>query len=296
MSSRDLPHMSTARVQPQQYRQGHTGASHRPAPPQRDNSNSSVSSSSSQTTMSSNRPPIPPSASTSNLAIPSRPYPPRKSSAQTLRPQASSSSLMPPNVDYRTHRKRSSQGFFEPSLRSMTSLANVGGSVLKTPSAIAAQAAMGGGGTQHHRRRSQTIPDPIPVTAQRRPEPVPLTAQRRPSNTPAVSTRPSTTSLAIPTAGSAGPNKLGLPHGPSGAMSASAAASAFPRSPLGSPTLPHELVTITRSPPRDMRPPAAPAVKEKSRMKLFSKPKTLNLSKEKEACGRRVCAEDFRGG
>lgn len=165
----------------------------------------------------------------------------------------------------------------------MTSLANVGGSVLKTPSAIAAQAAMGGGGTQYHRRRSQTIPDPIPAIAQRRPEPVPSTAQRRPSNTPAVSTRPSTTSLAIPTAGSAGPNKLGLPHGPSGAMSASAAASAFPRSPLGSPTLPQEPVTITRSPPRDMRPPAAPAVKEKSRMKLFSKPKTLNLSKEKEA-------------
>lgn len=187
---------------------------------------------------------------------------------------------MPPNVDYRTHRKRSSQGFFEPSLRSMTSLANVGGSVLKTPSAIAAQAAMGGGGTQHLRRRSQTIPDPIPVAAQRRPDPVPTIAQRRPSNTPTASAQRSTTPLAISTAG---PNKLGLPHGPSGAMSATAAASAFPRSPLGSPTMPQEHTTMNRSPPRDMRPPPVPAIKEKSRMKLFSKPKTLNLSKEKEA-------------
>jgi len=212
--------------------------------------------------------PMPPPASTTNnnLAVPSRPYPPRKSSAQNLplQHQASSSSINPAS-DYRTHRKRSSQGFFEPSLRSTTSLANMGGSVLKTPSALAAQAAMGGGTTQHIRRRSQTIPDPVPSSS---------SVTRKTSNTAA------SASAQRPQAAPAGqqPSRSGQPPKQTGparpGTSSAASASAFARSP---PQIYQE--APPKSPPRDEAKPA----KEKSRIKLFSKPKTLNLSKEKEA-------------
>ncbi|KAK3056392.1 hypothetical protein LTR09_002899 [Extremus antarcticus] len=158
------------------------------------------------------------------------------------------------------HRARQhSQGFFEPSLPHAS--ANASG---LTASQIAAQAAM------HHispppngpneRKRSYPGLSPINTTQ-------PSFAQRQPSNTQ--SPQVNSASALSYSNGTVGGNKL---------AATSAANAAFPngRSPLPSPGL----LASQAMPPPPL--PSEPKAKS-SKMKLFSKPKSIGLSKEKES-------------
>ncbi|KAF2866079.1 HbrB-like-domain-containing protein [Massariosphaeria phaeospora] len=166
------------------------------------------------------------------------------------------------------HRPRQrSQGYFEPSLPSnQASMANT--SHLNA-SQIAAQAAMHPQNSQHMRKRSTTIPEPGTAGPG---------GQRQPSSPPPM---PGAHAVTFRTNGMTYQNSLAS----SGRMAATSAANAaFPRSPLHSPGLQPQ-------PPQDygspkpagtMEPPSLKPIKEKSKMKLFSKPKNIRIDRERE--------------
>ncbi|KAI9741189.1 MAG: hypothetical protein M1834_002902 [Cirrosporium novae-zelandiae] len=191
-----------------------------------------------------------------NTSIPNFSRPSNHSNEGTIR----KTSPFPPSIELQRHRPRQhSQGFFEPSLPS-ASLTDHNHMGALSASQIAAQAAM-----QHHpslqhmRKRSQTVPNPSD----------PL----EPSNSRSVST--STSTLHVPTA-NASPHPgyhNGLPGG--NKLAATTAANiAFPRTV--SPNPPVEPVAEKEPKPKS----------EKSKMKLFSKPKHIGIYRDKDAGSR----------
>lgn len=175
-----------------------------------------------------------------------------------------SSSPNMPGYQLRGHARQHSQGFFEPSLPTAT--ANSSG---LSASQIAAQAAM-----QHispppsiNNERKRSYPGLAPINTQQA-----ASVRRLPSD---VSSPQLYSAGGVPNAnGTVGVNKL---------AATTAANVVFPtgRSPLPSPGLP----PVSQSSPRSAAPP--PVEKEaktkSSKMKLFSKPKNITLSKEKES-------------
>ncbi|KAG6991351.1 hypothetical protein G7Y79_00053g088340 [Physcia stellaris] len=193
------------------------------------------------------------SASVNNFSRPSL------SHANSELPLRNQSPLGP---ELQRHRRQHSQGFFEPSLPSTQSDTGAMGKL--TASQIAAQAAMLQQSTsQHVRKRSQTVPSPQsppePAGGRRKPQPIQTTtdAARKPSG------------------GVGAPGQQysnGSVGGPTAAAT-TAANAAFPRSAQLSPgltnfDLPAEKEHKLKS--------------ERSKMKLFSKPKQLTLSSNKE--------------
>ncbi|MCJ1372778.1 hypothetical protein MMC20_004003 [Loxospora ochrophaea] len=185
---------------------------------------------------------------------------PSISQASSDLPSRKTSPLIP-NSELQRHKRQHSQGFFEPSLPTAT-LGDSSNMANLTASQIAAQAAM-----QHQssgqplRRRSQTVPSPqfSPDSTAARPKPPPL-------QTSADSVRKGSASGA-----SVQQYHNGLIGGHTAA--ATAANAAFPRNAPLSPGLTsfeqptekeHKLKT------------------ERSRMKLFSKPKHIAISNSKE--------------
>jgi hypothetical protein len=131
-----------------------------------------------------------------------------------------------------------------------------------TTSQLAAQAAMHAQSSQHNRKRSQTLPDP--------------------TANPSVGPAPNARWNAPPTQHPLPDRSFNVPSNPNlrnvdgflGGHSLAAAAAAFPRSPQYSPA------PVDRGPPvpeKDMKPG-----KEKSKMKLFSKPKSIGIYKDKD--------------
>lgn len=165
----------------------------------------------------------------------------------------------------RGHGRQHSQGFFEPSLPHATS--NSSG---LSASQIAAQAAM------HHispppssfsNERKRSFPGLSPLNTSQPPN-----GRRQPSDTQSPQVA-SASGLAYSN-GTVGGNKL---------AATSAANAAFPtgRSPLPSPSMPSQQ---SMAPPPPPGPPPEKEPKTKSsKMKLFSKPKSIGLSKEKES-------------
>ncbi|KAL9087885.1 MAG: hypothetical protein Q9165_006447 [Trypethelium subeluteriae] len=135
-------------------------------------------------------------------------------------------------------------------------------------SQIAAQAAMHVQNGQHNRKRSTTIPDPRSVQStntRRQPNspPPPLPSAK---STPADAVR----STQFNTAGTGG-----------GRFATAGANAAFPRSPAS----PIDAVSSMPPPPPPPPPPLPQKEakgKEKSKIKLFSKPKNIGISKEKD--------------
>ena len=160
------------------------------------------------------------------------------------------------------HRRQHSQGFFEPSLPSTQSDSGAMGKL--TASQIAAQAAMQQQSTsQHIRKRSQTVPSPQsppePAGGRRKPLPIQTAtdAVRKPSG-------------GVSAAGQQYSN--GSVGGPTAAAT-TAANAAFPRSAQLSPGL----TTFDLPAEKEHK-----LKSERSKMKLFSKPKQLTLSGNKE--------------
>ena len=153
------------------------------------------------------------------------------------------------------HRRQHSQGFFEPSLPT-ASLAEHSTMSNLTASQIAAQAAMQHqSSSQHVRKRSQTVPSPQspPENTGSKPKPPPLQMQPPPRK-----------------ASASGQYYNGLVGGHN-AAAATAAAAAYPRSAPLSPGL------------TNFEQPAEKTKSEKSKMKLFSKPKHIGISSYKDA-------------
>lgn len=154
------------------------------------------------------------------------------------------------------HRPRQrSQGYFEPTLPSNSSqMANL------DASRIAAQTAMH---PQHMRKRSTTIPEPGQTNPQ----------ARMPSSPPNM---PGPHTMTFKTNGMTYQNAL---QGASRMAATSAASAAYPRSPLHSPNL--QPPTEHPSPkPSQVDLAQQPKTKEKSKMKLFSKPKNIKTDKQ----------------
>ncbi|KAF2404909.1 HbrB-like protein [Trichodelitschia bisporula] len=161
------------------------------------------------------------------------------------------------------HRPRQhSQGYYESAQRPPASPTQAG---LSAAQIAAQQASMQLQGFQHNRKRSQTIPDPSAPPGQQPPmyrPPLPQTSATHAANFPS------------------NPNLRNI-DGFIGGHSLAAANAAFPaRSPQYSPQLPPD-----RAPPPVPDKDAKPS-KEKSKMKLFSKPKSIGIYKEKDAGGR----------
>ena len=181
------------------------------------------------------------------------------------------------------HRARQhSQGFFEPSLPHATGN-NVNGSGLSA-SQIAAQAAM------------HTASPPVSSAREERTRPRP--GGLAPINTGGISLRPPSRDGTTPTLTSPG----GLPYsngtvGGSRLAATSAANAAYPtgRSPLPSPGLLPPAMPPPPLPAQGPPPDKEPRAKS-SKMKLFSKPKALGLSKEKEAKVATSVPSPGRGG
>ena len=186
---------------------------------------------------------------------------PTISHANSDLPSRKSSPLI--GTDSPRHKRQHSQGFFEPSLPTAT-LADHAAMAKLTASQIAAQAAMQHQtSTQHARKRSQTVPSPQspPEPATGRRKPPPIQTVRDPSRLPSGPDTPTQQYY------------NGLVGGNTAAAT-TAANAAFPRTPQLSPGLTtfqvpsekeHKLKT------------------ERSKMKLFSKPKQLGISNNKEA-------------
>ncbi|KAI9893867.1 MAG: hypothetical protein M1814_005420 [Vezdaea aestivalis] len=148
------------------------------------------------------------------------------------------------------------QGFFEPTLPSSNlnpNLANL------SASQIAAQAAMHHQ-AQHARKRSQTIPDATSPTETLNSSNV-ITGRRKP-NISAVGTTQTTTPAHLQV------YQHGLPPGSSVAAATTAANVAFPRVSPNAEHFPLEKEAKSKS--------------EKSKMKLFSKPKSIAIIKDKD--------------
>lgn len=129
-----------------------------------------------------------------------------------------------------------------------------------TTSQLAAQAAMHNQAAQHSRKRSQTLPDPagnVPTPPPSSRYPVPAQPYNVPSN-------------------SGLRNIDGFMGGHSLAAATAAQSAVYPRSPQYSPAI------IDRAAPPVPDKDAKPS-KEKSRMKLFSKPKSIGIHKDKDS-------------
>ena len=164
-------------------------------------------------------------------------------------------------TDARTHKRNNSQGFFEPSLPTASPVEPPNMPAL-TASQIAAQAAMQHqqrSSSQHARKRSQTVPNPQspPEHSRLKTKPPPLPAAH-------VSTVRKVTGapLAAPQSQSASANS------PTTAAT-TAANAAFPRNAQLSPGL------TSFSEPSTERDPKAKS--ERSKIKLFSKPKHIGI-------------------
>ncbi len=244
--------------------------------PRRQDSSSSDSSSSSQVTTLSvaKRPPnLRQQASKSNFNA----NPQVNASATTLQnfsrptphaagdlPLRKDSPLPTPEQEHRV--RQHSQGFFEPSLPTATS-SNMPSMANLTASQIAAQAAMQHQfSAQHMRKRSQPTPQHIAL-------PDPPTGRRKPTSPPPVSTgQPTSTSLKR----SSGQQYHNGLLGGHTAAAATAANAAFPRSPIQSPSLPASEHSQPM-PEKDSKQKT-----EKSKMKLFSKPKSIGIIKDRD--------------
>ncbi|KAI4113944.1 MAG: hypothetical protein LQ338_008089 [Usnochroma carphineum] len=165
-------------------------------------------------------------------------------------------------ADGQSHRRQHSQGFFEPTLPSLSSAGSAEQAAMAaklTASQIAAQAAMQhqAGGVQHIRKRSQTVPSPQTPpdssTGKRKPAPIQTGSEpRRPSGGQQYSN------------GSVGGGN---------AAAATAASVAYPKSAPLSPGLSH----FDIPPEREHK-----LQTQKSKMKLFSKPKQTNINNNPE--------------
>jgi hypothetical protein len=164
------------------------------------------------------------------------------------------------------HRPRQrSQGYFEPTLAS-SSNAQSGNMSNLTASQAAAQAAMHVQSNNHGRNRSTTIPEPGTATTA-------SANQRRPAASPPPMPN-------VQYASRSGDGGMQYQNGIVGGQriaATTAANAAFPRSPLHSPGLPPQKDYAPSPVEREMKPP-----KEKSKMKLFSKPKSIGISKDKD--------------
>ncbi|KAF2005045.1 HbrB-like protein [Amniculicola lignicola CBS 123094] len=164
------------------------------------------------------------------------------------------------------HRPRQrSQGYFEPSLPS--NQATMASNSHLTASQIAAQAAMHAQNPSHMRKRSTTIPEPGSVGG-------PQGRGQRASPPP----MPGGHSVTFKTNGMTYQNGVGVVGG-SRLAATTAANAVFPRSPMHSPGHPPPQQQEFGSPMMSELPQQK---KEKSKMKLFSKPKNITIAKEKE--------------
>ncbi|KAG0646185.1 Target of rapamycin complex 2 subunit bit61 [Hyphodiscus hymeniophilus] len=213
-------------------------------------------------------------SSTSSLQNFSRPTikPVRNDSAGTLRDVSPLTISTKTDFPGRGHGRKHSQtqGSFEPYLptaasSNLSSMANSNAGL--SASQIAAQAAMQHNSQQHMRQRSQTVPTPLDGLN---------TAGRRPLKGP---TSPPLLSLTE----ASGPRETGFGgqvyhNGLLGGHTSAAQAAAnvvFPRSPVTSPGLPPSEYTNTQL--------DKPIQKEKSKVKLFSRPGKIGISKDKDA-------------
>lgn len=214
-----------------------------------------------------------PSASMNSLQNFSRPAP-RGSIDSNMRVQSP-----PMSGSHIGHRARQhSQGFFEPSLPHASSTnVNTLGSL--SASQIAAQAAMHHvHSAQQERKRSNPGLTPINTAAahssRRVPSPIHIVSP------PATATAHSTNNQSYAT-GTAGANRL---------AAATAAKTVFPRSPVPSPNAyatehPNPTTPQPSHPPVQVAAPVPPVqekTKERSKMKLFSKPKSIGIPKDKD--------------
>lgn len=202
------------------------------------------------------------STNSSNVSLPSYMRQPGALAPQNEPVLRRASPLAPAN-DPRSHKPRQhSQGFFEPTLPSQTNTASLSASRIAAQTAMQHQAT-----TQQLRHRSQTIPPPqdtSPVKKTGRdspPPPVPVSSQRAP---------------AAPITPAPAP---ALPHYQNGvvggrALAATTAANlVFPKSSAA-----HAAATSDRS----YHEPGHKTKPEKSKMKLFSKPKHIGISRDKD--------------
>ncbi|KAH7061465.1 HbrB-like-domain-containing protein [Macrophomina phaseolina] len=197
--------------------------------------------------------------------------PPPATARSCTGPPSPTCPAMPPGVQtppsHLGHRPRQhSQGFFEPSLPTASHSNSPSMSSLSA-SQIAAQAAMHAQqqDNQHHRKRSTTIPEPGQNNQPGR---------RNPSSpSPAVPSLSTNSALGVPTH-----YQNGVPGGQKVAATA-AANTVFPRSPLASPSPEYNTRPMSPQvmPEKEVKP-----VKEKSKMKLFSKPKSIGISRDKD--------------
>jgi len=268
LASRAFRTQPYARMNSSTYRRPGTFSSRRPSspgiPPQDADPSESDSSSSSQVTTQSRNTQSPQPPQSSQFA---RPLYPASSAGSTTSvnnfsrpsPNQQTSSELPLRTvpQPQGHRRQHSQGFFEPSLPSATP-SDQSNMASLTASQIAAQAAMqhqAGATQQHSRQRSMTSPSPHhsppgTTTGRRKPPPIQTVSS---DNTKKAS----------------GPQTPGrqIYNGAVGGHSAAAttaANAAFPRSAQVSPNLP------TYEPPEKEHKLRT----EKSKLKLFSKPKS----------------------
>lgn len=181
--------------------------------------------------------------------------------------------------DFRGHGRKHSQtqGSFEAYLptaatSNLGNMANVNTGTGLTASQIAAQAAMQHQ-SQHARQRSQTAPTQIDTSTNnpggRRPS-------KGPTSPPVLSLTEASGPQDLTFAGQAYHNGL---LGASSSVAQTAANVAFPKSPVsspaGTPTAEYEH--------RILQHPEKPAKTEKSKVKLFSRPGKISISKDKDA-------------
>ncbi|KAL8726179.1 MAG: hypothetical protein Q9181_006150 [Wetmoreana brouardii] len=198
-------------------------------------------------------------ASTTSVNSYSRPPLPVSSSEREL-PSRKNSPLI--GADNKSHRRQHSQGFFEPTLPSLPSASSAEQAAMAsklTPSQIAAQAAMQHqSGVQHVRKRSQTVPSPQTPpessTGKRKPAPIQTGSDsRRPSGGQQYSN------------GSVGGGNT---------AAATAASVAYPKSAPLSPGLTNFGVPQEKE---------HKLQNQRSKMKLFSKPKQIAINNNLEA-------------
>ena len=249
-------------------------AQHQARPPhQHSNSSESDSSSSSQlTAMSTSQRPsyqqrpslLTTTASSSNSSSASLQTLSRPSISHVISDGPSrKNSPLNPGTDSRIHKRNNSQGFFEPSLPT-ASFADQPVMSGFTASQLAAQAAMQQqSNNQHMRKRSQTVPSPQSPPenhhGRSKPPPLPLiqSGLRKTSNSNAGGGQQQAIAIASPTV-----------------TAASAASAAFPRNAGLSPGR----TTFSEQPmDKDVK-----LKSERSKMKLFSKPKHIGISGYKD--------------
>ncbi|KAF2803457.1 HbrB-like protein [Mytilinidion resinicola] len=210
------------------------------------------------------RSPVPPSlldTSGQNFSRPSRDLPARD---LPLRNHSNTSVVeqktpIPAHFGHRPRQR--SQGYFEPTLSSTPTMSNTNH---LTASQIAAQAAMHVQNPQHMRKRSTTIPDP---GGNGQP-----TGKRQPASPPPVPKMTFATNGVTYQNGLVGGHRL---------AATTAANVAFPRSPVHSPGLPPEHGS-PRPAAQDLQMYMQKPDKSKSKMKLFSKPKSIGIVKDKD--------------